>query len=451
MNRLLPTLVLTCALTAGAAPGAKPAVVFTPYSAARPVLAAFRGSNLPGSEIATAAQWSRWIRAHNAEIRGRIARGVEDSITNLILYGTSFTHQPRLADWSAGLDAHGKVTPEAAARLADFLAAVSVSHPRSGRIAFARLFLSRARARAQWLAYLEANLRRFVAEQSDYKRRLAAAQASGSRQDVVLARSFLFEHRGLSVDTSLLPNYALLDTLRVLLAKGVLSRGAIRRVGVIGPGLDFADKREGYDFYPEQTLQPFVLLDGLVGLDLSRPDNLRLATLDINPQINAHIAGLAARAAAGRPYVLQLPLRADAPWTPAALAFWRGAGLHIGRAVPPLPTPPEIKNLKMRAVRFGPQWEKRIRPVDLDVVAQTVPAGGFDLIVATNILVYYDPFEQALALANISAMLAPGGVFMANDVLPAVRPAGLKFLGRRSLAYRTDHLAGDDIVVYRKR
>ena len=36
-------------------------------------------------------------------------------------------------------------------------------------------------------------------------------------------------------------------------------------------------------------------------------------------------------------------------------------------------------------------------------------AERFDLIVATNVLVYYDAFEQALALANIASMLRPGG------------------------------------------
>jgi hypothetical protein len=39
--------------------------------------------------------------------------------------------------------------------------------------------------------------------------------------------------------------------------------------------------------------------------------------------------------------------------------------------------------------------------------------------VATNVLVYYDVFEQALALSNIAAMLREGGVFLTNNaVLP---------------------------------
>jgi hypothetical protein len=32
---------------------------------------------------------------------------------------------------------------------------------------------------------------------------------------------------------------------------------------VIGPGLDVADKQDGFDFYPQQTLQPFALVDSL--------------------------------------------------------------------------------------------------------------------------------------------------------------------------------------------
>jgi hypothetical protein len=35
------------------------------------------------------------------------------------------------------------------------------------------------------------------------------------------------------------------------------------------------------------------------------------------------------------------------------------------------------------------------------------------------VLVYYDVFEQALAAANVAAMLRPGGVFVTNTaVLP---------------------------------
>jgi len=39
------------------------------------------------------------------------------------------------------------------------------------------------------------------------------------------------------------------------------------------------------------------------------------------------------------------------------------------------------------------------------------------LIVATNVLVYYDFFEQSLAMANIARMLKPGGFLLSNTAL----------------------------------
>ena len=57
-------------------------------------------------------------------------------------------------------------------------------------------------------------------------------------------------------------------------------------------------------------------------------------------------------------------------------------------------------------------------PVDLNIVLErmNLPAAErFDLIVATNIFVYYDRFEQTLALQNVSTLLKPGGILLSND------------------------------------
>jgi predicted TPR repeat methyltransferase len=63
-----------------------------------------------------------------------------------------------------------------------------------------------------------------------------------------------------------------------------------------------------------------------------------------------------------------------------------------------------------------------VTPRDLNIVVDRLRARDderFDVVVATNVLVYYDVFEQALAAANVAAMLRPGGVFVTNTaVLP---------------------------------
>ena len=72
----------------------------------------------------------------------------------------------------------------------------------------------------------------------------------------------------------------------------------------------------------------------------------------------------------------------------------------------------------MRAVQVRPDLVTSVRSTDLNIILERRAPGAapFDLIVATNILVYYEPFEQALALANVAAMLRPGGLFLANTV-----------------------------------
>jgi chemotaxis methyl-accepting protein methylase len=62
---------------------------------------------------------------------------------------------------------------------------------------------------------------------------------------------------------------------------------------------------------------------------------------------------------------------------------------------------------------------RAIDPRDLNIVLERTDEEQLDLIVATNILVYYDKFEQSLALANIARMLRPGGFFLTNyEVAP---------------------------------
>src|SRR5256884_9304813 len=74
-------------------------------------------SGLPGSEIKEGAAWDAWIRARDAEVRGRIDRGVEDSISNLILYGASFTSLPRVESVEFAATESGELRPAAVARI----------------------------------------------------------------------------------------------------------------------------------------------------------------------------------------------------------------------------------------------------------------------------------------------------------------------------------------------
>ncbi len=108
----------------------------------------------------------------------------------------------------------------------------------------------------------------------------------------------------------------------------------------------------------------------------------------------------------------------------------------------------------MRAVTIRPRYAAQMRSFDMNVVTQTLDfleGQGFDLVVATNVLVYYDLFQQALAMSSIAHMMNHEGIFLANHALPAQHAQALEYLGRRTVAYTPSGAYGDDVVVYRRR
>ena len=162
---------------------------------------------------------------------------------------------------------------------------------------------------------------------------------------------------------------------------------------------------------------------------------MRVTTLDLSPRVNRHLDGArAARAMRGEPYVLQLPLAKDDPkhqWHPDLVAYWqrvRRADRRGGRA------DPAAGRRRRRAGAGGARCvrrsccrsRRRTSTSSSSAWSRCPTTERFDLIVATNILVYYDAFEQGLALANISKMLRPGGYFVTNyavSPLPPLEPS----------------------------
>lgn len=115
--------------------------------------------------------------------------------------------------------------------------------------------------------------------------------------------------------------------------------------------------------------------------------------------------------------------------------------------------PSEMEGLKLRAVRFPSKLTTRIVPVNLNVVTEhlSLPeAKRFDLIVATNIFVYYDVFEQSLALANVEEMLRPGGLLLSNNALLELPGSKIHSVNYLTVVYSSRADDGDHIVWYRR-
>lgn len=351
-------------------------------------------------------------------------------MVNLLLYGTSFTRQPRIRMENLTEASRSGVLH---ARVDDMVAGL-LSPGDNERLMFVRGLLrsegiDAAADPKRAGQFILQNLLRVVEE-----RKSLAEKAEHASPASPLDRSSLFDSRGLSLDTSIIPNFSIDQTLRELKERGLLREGQVRRAAVVGPGLDFIDKNEesAYDYYPEQTLQPFALYDSLVRLKLARPGALSLSILDISSRVFEHIAHARERARKGAGYVVQLPRDLQRPWPPQLISYWKSLGDQIGTTLSPIHPPALFSGLESRAVDIRPDVVLACEAVDLDIILERLNLAApdqFDLIVGTNIFVYYDPFEQALALANAGAMLKPGALLLTNDRLPAIAGGAMQLQG----------------------
>jgi hypothetical protein len=298
-------------------------------------------------------QWDGWIRQRDAEIRGSIDRGIEDSISMLIMFGTSFTTQPRLASPAEAVKAAGDLTPAARLRMDAFIAGLDQIDDERFRLVL-QFLRERHIAQDELKAYLSGNLRRAALERAHNQRSYGLTGAS------------------------LLGSVPIGKTLSALMSTG-RAPTRLRRIGLIGPGLDPA--------YDPDIDNLFASLEAALQSGLTKPGNVEVIVLDIHPWVLSHVRAVASKA--------------------------------------------------------GGKYGAHIRAEDLNVLTQTVetaPGQGFDLVVATSSLAGYSRVEQTMAMANVAQMMASGGVFLVNGDSSVTIPPELEALsgaaGEEVTAYR---------------
>lgn len=402
--------------------------IATPYDSIRAILPQLAPPEL---RAANARAFNDWARDQDKRIRARLDQGDLDSLVNLLLFGTSFTTQPRMTIENLAEESRAGLLRN---RLIDLME--GLKNPGGNeRLAYLRgllIQLEHPPEDSYTGTYILDNLRRVLLEKIEINERIERQSSSAGA----------FSRRGVSLDATILPNYGIDLALQQLKASGTL--GTVAQAAIAGPGLDFIDKESGFDYYPQQTLQPFALQDSLARLELAAKP--RITILDISPRVLGHV-----QAARKRPeYTIQLPRNTGANWTGAAIAYWNAFGSATGQPAEPLPTPPSLTGVATRAVHFPtPNFET----ADVNIVSQRLSLSEkerFELVIATNILVYYTPFEQALALANIAAMLKPGGLLLTNDLLPELPEIPMQRIGQTAVAYAENPQIGDTIYWYRR-
>jgi hypothetical protein len=429
---------------------------FITYKAAQPALKAMSDalpSDLKAANPLDADRWTKWVQAQDLAIRQRLDRGTEDTLTNLLRFGVTFTKEYRIDDeYLVRYGQSSLVNSFAQTRAKDLIAAMADPSAPEG-IAEMRRFVEKKgfslktpQDRAKLKKYLLENLARLRDEFLKYR-----AQAKDEK------RFQLFQDRGISLDTNLWPDYALDLQLRSMVEKRMLKPGSVRRIAIVGPGLDFANKEAGNDFYPPQTIQPFAVLDSLFRLGVADPATVELYTLDISQEVNAHIQRANQKASQGRSYTVQLPWNTERPmsdeYRASFVAYWQALGGAIGEPVPPIPVPGAAAATKTRALKIRPGIVRTLTALDMNVVYQRLDLSSeqaFDLIIGTNIFVYYGEFEQLLARANVAAMLKPGGYLLSNDKLADKIPLGLDEVLETPITSSVQPLVRDIMFCYQR-
>jgi SAM-dependent methyltransferase len=342
------------------------------------------------------------------------------------------------------------IPASARARIAAFIRALDSSSSEARITYFRALTKATVPVRSQREAALRLEYQRVM--RFVYQKEFVA-QRSPRPADAVAE---LYRSRGLSTDTAVEAGYLVYLGLGVI--KSLDTARRIRRVLIIGPGLDLAPRTALIDEKPPESYQPWAVIDALLSLGLSRVEDLEVVGADINPRVVEHL-----RHSRTNPPALSLVSEIRDSETVSASNEYRDYFASLGRAVsdgkPDATASAIAKGHLHKRVRVGQAAARALRAETLDVVTERLEGPSFDIVIATNILPYFDDGELMLALANIAAMLAPGGVFLHNEPRPLVgevtEALGLPFEHSRHAIIATVRGApaplGDSVFLHRKR
>ncbi len=220
----------------------------------------------------------------------------------------------------------------------------------------------------------------------------------------------LYETRGLSTDTAIEAGYAVHEGLGVAVA---LRPAKVRRVLVVGPGLEVAPRTDLDSETLGQSYQPIALLDSLRRLGAAH-DEITVDVVDVNPAVIRHFDE---RAAARRDLPLtiatQLEEARDGALTAGFVEYVANWGAMVGAPGTAMRRTPDGRWQARVDVRRE-AWQ-RIRAQVADVALDVPSREAYDLVVATNVLAYLDDARVLAALHAIQRALLPGGVLLHND------------------------------------
>jgi hypothetical protein len=369
----------------------------------------------------SASAFGAYIDSVEAETDRRVAEGEREHLIYYALQSNRFRHRARiepavsarrfverlpdeerqrLIEDPAYLPKAGW-PPAERARVADLLATFR-AEPKDARLSYFRTLLEWDRPSAA-IESLYADYVR-VARFLYRKEFVAGNDAAGIAS--------LYESRPHSSDTQIEAGFGVYLGLGTLHALDPALR--VTRVLVVGPGLDLAPRTDLTDAVDPQSYQPLAVADALLALSLASEVELRVHSLDVNPRVVR-----ALEAAARGPLTVHLFAgileTADQPFRPEYRAYVHALGRAIGEDTD-APRVLASDRHYQHSIAVRPAVTRALSVERLNIVTERlVHEPPFDVAVATNVLTYFDDRQLALAIANITAMLRPGGYLLHNE------------------------------------
>jgi SAM-dependent methyltransferase len=343
--------------------------------------------------IRTPADFDCLLRKINDRTAARVEDGEKDALLYYALQARSFTSLPPI-DPAAAAWQHfksGEMPPEVKERFAAFSQAC-----RRGASGDRQRYVC---ARSHDGDDLAADFPRAI--NFIYRKEFEARKREGDeRRDFIAS---LYRSRGLSTDSSFDANFPVFLALRQLAGHPGIR---LDKVLIIGPGLEFAARTALDDSIPPQSIQPYAVADALLQLGLSTRDRLQIHCLDINPRVVEYFRSQAPR---------RLTI-VNRPGPDEYERYYTNFGTAVGVSTP--------ENGRKK-IMISPAVAAMVTAEQLNIVTERpAPSPRYDLVVATNVLVYLERDELALAVANIASQLRGGGYFIHNELR-----AGMESLG----------------------
>jgi SAM-dependent methyltransferase len=361
--------------------------------------------------------------------QARMREGDLDHVVYYVLQSSSFTRLPAIepAESAAQFVAINAIPAPAQSRIRAFVAALN--HVGSNvRLSYFRDLLSEERSDT-------ASAEAFLCGEYARAMRFLYEKEFAGKDRTSLAKSALYQARGLSTDTSVDAGFV------VYLALGALRqlepRRQIQRVLIIGPGLDLAPRTALVEAGPPQSYQPFAVMDALFRTALADAATLRVSAVDINPRVVnwlRSVRGTAPRLAlhSGISETAQVRLTDDYRTYFASL----GETVGVVRPVRGAGGSPRIAKSLLVSSTVTSAVDAALADITVERLDER-----YDLIVVTNVFPYLSDPELLLALSNVVRMLKPGGVLLHNEPRPLLADAtlalGLPLIHTRSAVVAT--------------